>query len=196
MSDIAESLRACTENGADPAILFGAADEIDKLRAENASLKEAISLSEDSRLMDEYLKLERANARQAERIAELEEDIKESDAIRERCAYLLAETAVALKGPEKALHRHGWYDLPKVAQEQTTTIAAQSAVIDMAKTALDEVKSLIEESRGVYGLHLNGDESPWSELEQGGRFERLGALPDALAAINALPEVAEKKASE
>ena len=68
VSDIAESLRACTENGADPAILFGAADEIDKLRAENASLKEAISLSEDSRLMDEYLKLERANARQSERI--------------------------------------------------------------------------------------------------------------------------------
>ena len=69
MSDIAESLRACTENGADPEILFCAADEIDKLRAENA--------------------------RQAERIAELEEDIKESDDIRERCAYLLAETAVA-----------------------------------------------------------------------------------------------------
>ena len=44
----------------------------EELRAENASLKEAISLSEDSRLMDEYLKLERANARQAERIAELE----------------------------------------------------------------------------------------------------------------------------
>lgn len=69
----------------------------------------------------------------------------------------------------------------------------QSAVILMAKTALDEVQRLIEESRGVYGLHLNGDESPWSELEQGGRFERLGALPDALAAINALPEVAEQE---
>ena len=46
-----------------------AAKELDQLRAENASLKEAISLSEDSRLMDEYLKLERANARQAEQLA-------------------------------------------------------------------------------------------------------------------------------
>ena len=44
-------------------------------RAENDSLKEVIRLSEDSRLMDEYLKLERANARQAERIAELEKGV-------------------------------------------------------------------------------------------------------------------------
>ena len=49
--------------------------ELDQLRAENASLKEVISLAEDSRLMDEYLKLERANARQAERIAELEQGV-------------------------------------------------------------------------------------------------------------------------
>lgn len=51
------------------------AAEIVRLRAENASLKEVISLSEDSRLMDEYLKLERANARHAERIAELEKGV-------------------------------------------------------------------------------------------------------------------------
>ena len=79
----------------DPIVSFSESKQLAELRAENASLKEVISLAEDSRLMDEYLKLERANARQAERIAELEEDIKESDAIRERCAYLLAETAVA-----------------------------------------------------------------------------------------------------
>lgn len=36
--DFAEALRSCTENGADPEILFGAAEEIERLRAiESAS---------------------------------------------------------------------------------------------------------------------------------------------------------------
>ena len=33
---------------------------------------------------------------------------------------------------------------------------------------LKAVRSLINESGGVYGLHLNGDNSPWGELEKGG----------------------------
>lgn len=56
-------------------------------------------------------------------------------------------------------------------------------VILQAGSALQEVQDFIGESSGVYGLHLNGDSSPWSEIEQGGRFERLCALPDALTAI-------------
>ena len=66
---------------------------------------------------------------QTERIKELTDDLEESDAIRDRCAHLLAETAVALKGPEKALHRHGWQDLPEVA-------AKQSAALKLAREAL------------------------------------------------------------
>ena len=66
---------------------------------------------------------------QTERIKELTDDLEESDAIRDRCAHLLAETAVALKGPEKALHRHGWQDLPEVA-------AKQSAALKLASLAL------------------------------------------------------------
>ena len=50
--------------------------------------------------------------------------------IRDRMAQLLAETAVALKGPEKALHRHGWQDLPEVA-------AKQAAALKLAKEALE-----------------------------------------------------------
>ena len=118
-------------------------------------------------------------SQQSKRIEELTDGLEESDAIRDRCAHLLAETAVALKGPEKALHRHGWQDLPEVA-------AKQSAALKLAREALGEVQDLISESHGVYGLHLNGDESPWSEIEQGGRFERLTTLPEALAAIDAL----------
>ena len=68
-------------------------------------------------------------------------------------------------------------------------VERQSAALKLAREALGEVQDLISESHGVYGLHLNGDESPWSELEQGGRFERLTTLPEALAAIDALGEV-------
>ncbi len=65
-------------------------------------------------------------------------------------------------------------------------VAQQSAALKLAKEALTEMQDLIDESYGVYGLHLNGDESPWSEIEQGGMFERLTTLPEALAAIDAL----------
>lgn len=59
-------------------------------------------------------------------------EIAESDHIRDRCAHLLAETAVALKGPEKALHRHGWQDLPEVAAKQSAALKlAREALFDM-----------------------------------------------------------------
>ena len=61
-----------------------------------------------------------------------------------------------------------------------------TAALKLAKEAIGEVQDLIGESHGVYGLHLNGDESPWNELEQGGEFERLTSLNEALAAIDAL----------
>lgn len=69
-------------------------------------------------------------------VAALTEDLAESDAIRDKCARLLAETAVALKGPEKALHRHGWQDLPEVASSLLARVAecedgrAMSALAD------------------------------------------------------------------
>ena len=37
--------------------------------------------------------------------------------------------------------------------------------------AVKAVCDLMDESAGVYGLHLNGDPSPWDELRTGGRFE-------------------------
>ena len=65
-------------------------------------------------------------------------------------------------------------------------VERQSAALKLAREAIGEVQDLIGGSHGVYGLHLNGDESPWGELEQGGRFERLTSLNEALAAIDAL----------
>ena len=77
-------------------------------------------------------------SQQSKRIEELTDGLEESDAIRDRCAHLLAETAVALKGPEKALHRHGWQDLPEVA-------AKQSAALKLASLALSEGVEYVEE---------------------------------------------------
>ena len=51
---------------------------------------------------------------------------------------------------------------------------------------LEAVEALIHNSRGVIGLHLNGDEAPWDELRTGGRFEGwLRDFDDALAALRA-----------
>lgn len=71
--------------------------------------------------------------KQSERIKELESDADEEAHIRDRMAQLLAETAVALKGPEKALHRHGWQDLPECAEKQ-------SAALKLAKEALEVMR--------------------------------------------------------
>jgi len=55
--------------------------------------------------------------------------------------------------------------------------------IDSAEAGLEAVASLINESHGVLGLHLNGDLAPWSELRTGGEFEEwLIAFDDALNA--------------
>lgn len=56
--------------------------------------------------------------------------------------------------------------------------------LEKARDALNEVTGLIEESSGVYGLPPNDDLSPWDELVQGGRFERLGSLNEAIATID------------
>lgn len=49
-----------------------------------------------------------------------------------------------------------------------------------AKEAVQCFFDLQIESQGVYGLHLNGDLSPWPELSKGGRFEEWTAGIDAL----------------
>lgn len=75
-------------------------------------------------------------------IAELREDLEESDAVRDRCAHLLAETAVALKGPEEPLHRHGWQDMAEVAAKLRTEHAQQA----------ERIRELESERRRVYAF--------------------------------------------
>lgn len=53
------------------------------------------------------------------------------------------------------------------------------------QSVVSEVQDLIGESHGVYGLHLNGDAAPWSEIVAGGRFERIASVDAAREYIDA-----------
>jgi hypothetical protein len=66
--------------------------------------------------------------------------------------------------------------------------------LQFAKNGLKAVQGLIEESRGICGLHLNGDEAPWDELRTGGRFEEW--LLDFDKAIEKLFPIAGKEGAE
>lgn len=69
------------------------------------------------------------------------------------------------------------------AQANARLIAAAPALLEALKGLLADIESLMGESDGVAGLHLNGDVAPWSELDEGGRFERLSSLSAARAAL-------------
>lgn len=71
----------------------------------------------------------------------------------------------------------------KGAAEQRARDAAP-ALLQELMGLVEEIAGLIDESDGVYGLHLNGDVSPWGELVQGGRFERLLHIQSAIELIN------------
>lgn len=72
--------------------------------------------------------------------------------------------------------------------ELARTLERELAV---ARKGLDAVESLINESHGVGGLHLNGDFAPWGELRTGGWMESwLIDFDDALdAARSSNPRV-------
>ena len=61
----------------------------------------------------------------------------------------------------------------------------RDALLAALEGLASDIHSLIHESSGVAGLHLNGDLAPWHDLEAGGRFERLTHLPIAVEAIAA-----------
>ena len=115
-------------------------EEIERLDGECNRLAKAASKN----YRDNGLPINEEFYKQAERIKELESDVDEEAHIRDRMAKLLAETAVALKGPEKALHRHGWQDLPDVA-------AKQSAALKLARQALT---SITEKPRAYEGIRM------------------------------------------
>lgn len=56
-------------------------------------------------------------------------------------------------------------------EELEASTAERLAEVVALKQGLIAVEELINNSRSVHGLHLNGDEAPWDELRTGGRFE-------------------------
>ena len=60
-------------------------------------------------------------------------------------------------------------------------LAAALAACEAKDAALQEFVDLMSESYGLTGFHQSGDIAPWSEVEEGGRFERLTSLNNALA---------------
>jgi len=69
-------------------------------------------------------------------------------------------------------------------REEISRIAKQrDGLANALSELLNEIDGLMGESAGVYGLHLNGDPSSWSEIEEGGRFERLSSMSKARAVL-------------
>lgn len=53
------------------------------------------------------------------------------------------------------------------------------------RVLVEALDGLIADSSGVYGLHLNGDVAPWSDITLGGAFEEwLSPLEDARAVLS------------
>ena len=63
-------------------------------------------------------------------------------------------------------------------------IAAAPELYEALNSLLWDLEALMGESLGVYGLHLNGDASPWEEIAPGGTFERLDSIIEARAALS------------
>jgi hypothetical protein len=63
-------------------------------------------------------------------------------------------------------------------------LAQIKEALRIARCGLVAVTTLIYNSHGVSGLHLNGDVAPWSELQKGGRLD--GWLSDFDRAVELL----------
>lgn len=50
-------------------------------------------------------------------------------------------------------------------------IAELEAENELLLRAARSLRDLINESHGVYGLHLNGDNAPWADLLEGGKYD-------------------------
>jgi cell division protein YceG involved in septum cleavage len=108
------------------------------------------------------------NAAQAE-AAELRVQITALTAERDEARTALRAEVIA---------SHSWMTEAEAAEARARELAEGVKAVD----------DLISQSSGVYGLHLNGDPSPWSELLPGGQFEEwLLAFEKARALSNDAP---------
>ncbi|MAH46987.1 hypothetical protein CMI37_14260 [Candidatus Pacearchaeota archaeon] len=59
----------------------------------------------------------------------------------------------------------------KELEAANTRIRKLEAKVKRLQLGIADVSDLIDESTGVAGLHLNGEDAPWSDLLKGGRYE-------------------------
>ena len=74
----------------------------------------------------------------------------------------------------------------KLKAERDAALARVTVLQNSLEGLLSEVDALIGDSQGVYGLHLNGDNSPWDEL--GDWLPSRDTSRAAITAWNALKE--------
>ena len=120
--------------------------EINRLRqhlkmyeAECSSLR-AAGFENAQDLYTSYEGLRQQLATLTEQRDQLLADEKESEAVRDRLAKLLSETAIALKGEEEALTRHSWHDLPVLALAAKVEAELMKQQRDTAVEALESAK--------------------------------------------------------
>ncbi len=100
----------------------------------------------------------------------------ERDTWKTRCmgaVYMLPDSTLCGDLQETAKQEKAKWD------ELTAQLATAERELAEARQGLAAVESLINQSSGVFGLHLNGDNAYWSELQTGGRFEDWLAPFDA-----------------
>ena len=79
---------------------------------------------------------------------------------------------------------HCEHEIDAEAYRYVSELTSQNAKLREALAGvLADIEGLMDESEGVYGLHLNGDSSPWEELQEGGQFERLTHISIARATL-------------
>jgi hypothetical protein len=116
-------------------------------------------------------------------LAQYDETVREYSAIKMELWRERDEARADAAAVRELMNVHnlgGWTD---ALGPMKRAIAAEAHVALQGR-AIEAVKALIEESRGVAGLHLNGDEAPWEDLRTGGRHQEW--LLDFDAALSEL----------
>ena len=110
------------------------------------------------------------------------EFIARAPAMEARIAELEAERdeLVRFKGDAiRACAKHRCSKWEAALMDAEARAEKAEAEVERLRKGIAAVSSLIADSSGVYGLHLNGDPAPWDELLSGGRFEEWLADFDA-----------------
>lgn len=106
----------------------------------------------------------------------------------ERLKY---EAEIARLTQECARHELRYKMLEDKWKKENLELAQEVAELrerlKVSHEGLKAVQGLIDETNGVTGLHLNGDDAPWEELLEGGRYEEW-LLPFSVAIKKASKE--------